>query len=464
VALVDALYAASGDGLLKLDPKTGRADPGFTLDEAGEWNDVLVVEDLLVASAGDRVVGIDRHTGKSLWKHEAAGGLRVNSLAAGGGKVFCLEGSAPEEAEASERRGEDAPAAALVGLDARTGDVVWRADGGTGRAALAYSEEHDIVLLGFAAYRGADGSVLRGGRAVDVPNILHGDTLYTQHKKGYNEGTNPGAYDLLTGETRKSRHPITGAEILWYFARSHGCGDIVGSHNLLLFRSSSAAYYDISNDGGVTQLVGFRSSCVPSMIAADGIVSSPNLSSCACNYPVFTPLALIHDPEAEAWSHYKVSNTPEVNQAYREAPGFVKRVGLNFGAPGDRRTEEGTLWLDYPSIGGWSFDIPVTTDPESPEWFRYHSSRVTEGEGLTWVQASGARDLRSITMGLRGEEPHSYTVRVYYAEPVGDDEMALCGRVDETKGVRAGGELKWTFGAGKMVCGIELVEGAGGQG
>ena len=30
----------------------------------------------------------------------------------------------------------------------------------------------------------------------------------------------------------------------------------------------------------------------------------------------------------------------------------IQRIGLNLGAPGDRMTEAGTLWLDYPVVGG----------------------------------------------------------------------------------------------------------------
>ena len=32
--------------------------------------------------------------------------------------------------------------------------------------------------------------------------------------------------------------------------------------------------------------------------------------------------------------------------------GAVRRVGINFGAPGNRKADDGTLWLEYPSVGG----------------------------------------------------------------------------------------------------------------
>jgi len=40
----------------------------------------------------------------------------------------------------------------------------------------------------------------------------------------------------------------------------------------------------------------------------------------------------------------------------------VRSVGINFGAPGDRRADDGTLWLEYPIVGGSSPNVPVTID------------------------------------------------------------------------------------------------------
>jgi PAS domain S-box-containing protein len=42
----------------------------------------------------------------------------------------------------------------------------------------------------------------------------------------------------------------------------------------------------------------------------------------------------------------------------------IRTVGINFGAPGDRMADNGTLWLEYPRVGGPSPDIPVSINPE----------------------------------------------------------------------------------------------------
>jgi hypothetical protein len=458
--MADAVYIADGQTLRKLSAETGKTDAGFRFDRQAEWQHLLVTGDTLIAAAGRDIFGIDRGNGRTLWARQTDEGRRFSDLAAGGGHVYCLEAEPPAAKDAQKRRGKKtSPKAALTARNLGDGKTAWSQPVSFLSSAIAYAAPRDIVLLGSAAFSGKDGRMLRNGRPASDPLILHGDTLYTQHKKGYNDGRSAGAIDLLTGRPKMAPHPITGTDVLWYFARSHGCSRIMGGEHVLTFRSATTAYYDLSIDGGVTQLVGFRSFCrTGSLIPADGVLNAPNLSACACEYPIYTPMGLVHDPDADAWSHYKISNTPEVNHAYRDAPGHVRRLGLNFGAPGDRRGPGGTLWLDYPSVGGWSFDIPVKTDPPRPEWFQHHASRVVAGGGLKWVQASGSRVLRSVTIDLKGDKPRSYTVRVQYAEPVGDERGNLRGSVVQHRGVKAGRELQWKFAPGKWVCGIEIIE------
>jgi hypothetical protein len=96
----------------------------------------------------------------------------------------------------------------------------------------------------------------------------------------------------------------------------------------------------------------------------------------------------------------------------------VVRLGINLGAPGDRLAEGGTLWLDYPSVGGQSPDIPTSVQPESVRWFRHHASRFY-GEVPGWIVASGAEGLESLTLTLAEADvpAQHYTVRLYFAEP-----------------------------------------------
>ena len=115
-------------------------------------------------------------------------------------------------------------------------------------------------------------------------------------------------------------------------------------------------------------------------------------------------------------------------------------MGINLGAPGDRLDDHGTLWLDFPSVGGPSPSVPIAVEPEEPEWFAHHSSWV-RGDGLKWVAASGAEGIRSARITLAGRltkwrrehptvlsrwlarkkrpksPPRCYTVRLHFVEP-----------------------------------------------
>src|SRR5262249_49491773 len=94
-----------------------------------------------------------------------------------------------------------------------------------------------------------------------------------------------------------------------------------------------------------------------------------------------------------------------------------KRVGINLGAPGDRKDEGGTLWLEYPSVGGKSPAVPIKVAPVNAQWFRRHESAV-KGGGLKWVAASGVKGVESIYVGLSKQPTKAtYTVRLHFLEP-----------------------------------------------
>ena len=98
--------------------------------------------------------------------------------------------------------------------------------------------------------------------------------------------------------------------------------------------------------------------------------------------------------------------------------GVVRRVGINLGAPGNRKADDGTLWLEFPAVGGPAARPRITTSPANPDWFRRHSSQV-QSDGPSWVGASGARGLRSLSITLaRDPAPaRPYTVRLTFMEP-----------------------------------------------
>jgi hypothetical protein len=373
------------------------------------------------------LVVFHRHTGKQLWSRDADYSFRHNCLAVASGKVFLIDGLSPKKMEVLRRRGiHDDSQPRLWALEATTGKAVWSTDQDLFGTFLNYSTDYDVLLQGgsfnrdrakdevprgLVAYRGEDGRVLWKDLqiAYDGPCLLWKDKIITNGNQGFQ-------LELRTGKR-------TG----WTYRRMYGCNSIVGSQNLLTFRSGAAGFCDLVHNSGTGNLGGFKSSCTSNLIVADGVLSAPDYTrTCTCAYQNQTSLAWVPMPEAELWTFND-----------RQPEGLSERIGINLGAPGDRRDADGTLWLEYPQIGGPSPPVGVTTIPEKPAYFSHHTSRLS-GEGLRWVAASGAEGIESIRIALGQQESagdkategkqaspselatsrrHSCQVRLYFSEP-----------------------------------------------
>lgn len=351
------------------------------------------------ASGSRRLVVFDRRTGKKLWSRDARMNFRHNNIAIGNGKVFCLDGMT--HSKLSSVKGvkvEDRPV--FYALDLRTGREIWRSEEHAFGTFVNYSADHDIVVQagsqyrdrakdevgkGMVAFRGSDGKVLwKSDVAYGGPCLLWRDKILTNGGGGF-------ALDMKTGKQ-------TG----WTYKRMYGCNTAIGSEHLLTFRSGAAGFFDLANDSGTGNLGGFRSSCTNNLIVANGVLNAPDYTrTCSCAYQNQTSLALIHMPEAEFWTYGAQSK-----------PG---QTGINFGAPGDRRAANGTLWLDVPNVGGPSQSAPVSIEPKDVKVFRVHSSTVS-GE-LNWVASSGIKGVRRVTVKV--EPDKTCSVQLHFVEPDG---------------------------------------------
>ncbi|MCK5804157.1 MAG: PQQ-binding-like beta-propeller repeat protein [Lentisphaeria bacterium] len=385
-----------------------------------------------------RIMGLNRQTGDVLWQQVAKYGFPQKAIAVGNGKVFCIDRVEIDRDEFLARRGTPQPSQPSVrAFDARSGKQLWAVDRDVTGYQLMYCPDQDILIqpsshdpdppswsrkkrlqwVRLIAYRGTDGTVLwdnklelerSSGRHRMWWNwFVHKDTIivesyYDTHADFY-------GFDLHTGKQKTRHSALTGTTVPWGFRRRGGCTKNLCSENLVFFRSSTAGYYDAESDAGTVNLAGFRTGCKNSLIPGAGILNAPNYASgCTCNYPVFTALALVHMPSVESWA----------TSTYTWDGARVKRIGINLGAPGDHRAKNGTLWLDYPSVGGESPDIPVAVTPAKPRWFYRHSARMRGGE-LPWVAASGAEGLSKVTLTLCKAGTASvarYTVRLCFAE------------------------------------------------
>jgi outer membrane protein assembly factor BamB len=480
------------------------------------------------ASGSKMLVAMDRHSGEVLWRRSAEHSFRHNAIAIAAGKIFCIDGMSETKLATLRRRGLNYNHKhTLYALDARTGELIWQANEGIFGTWLAYSTEHDVLLeassrsgdraidepdKGMTAYRGSDGNVLwRTDDKYKGPPILYHDRVITQ-TGGDSDSAAAEAkvFDLLSGKYVTRVHPMTGETIPWTWVRFKGCNTAIAGENLLTFRSASGAFVDLTKGQGTASIGGFKSGCTSNLIIANGVLNAPDYTrTCTCSYQNQASLALIHMPEVGYWTFDYFLKPSESTP--------VKQVGINFGAPGNRYTENGTLWLEYPSVGGPSPDIPVRAMYENPQWFRYHSSRV-EGKN-NWITASGVTGLREVAVRMfiqpgknpkivdafdkhiekiptwseeqiKGafEQPRPYTVRLFFAETEKDeigrrlfnvsiqDQQVLqafdivkeAGGINrpvvkEFKGINVKDDLRITLTpaaesqAGPLLCGIEII-------
>ena len=335
----------------------------------------------------------------------------------------------------------------------------------------------DEVGKGLAVFEGATGRLIwHRDEDYGGPPLLYPDKIVTQ-------GT---AYDLWTGATKQRTHPLTGQPLRWEFSRNYGCNTAIGCLNLITFRSAAAGYFDLANDGGTGNWGGFRSSCTANLIVADGLVNAPDYTrTCTCSYQNQCSLALLPMPEVETWTFNAIPSSGQ----------RVERMGVNFAAPGDRRADDGTLWLDYPSVGGPSPDVPLVLVGERLEYERVHSSLLPRGQ-LPWVFASRVRGVRHMRLRLASREEAgntlaTYDVRLYWRDLTpadlsgsgidirlqgqspgdkcsvrADPDAAGGGVIQEWSGVQVGEFLDLDMdmapppGADPMLCGVQVIRQA----
>jgi hypothetical protein len=365
-------------------------------------------------ASSSRLAVLNRLTGKVLWTIAAKSGFRHNGICIGGDRLYCIDRVSGPEISRLKRRGENnANEPRLLAFDLATGKQLWSTENDVFGTWLSYSAERDVLVeagrvagdtisdepKGMRAYRADSGLALWENKALNGPAMLHHDTILMAGK----------ACDLLTGAPKMREHPISGEPVEWTWSRNYGCNTPMASEHLLTFRSGAAGYFDFCNDGGTGNFGGFRSSCSNNLIVAGGLLTAPDYTrTCICSYQNQTSIALVPMAEVETWTSFG----PQMPKQP------VRRLGINLAAPGDRKADDGTLWLEYPSVAGNSPAVEVKIEPGEVEWFRRHSSQV-EGGGLSWVAASGAKGLNSLQVKLAEPDAaaRQYTVRLHFLEP-----------------------------------------------
>ncbi len=431
VSMEDRVFAMEKEVILELNAADGKVVREYPVraekqgEEAPIWGSIRVSGDYLVATAvplaletddkrkggvlntghgsGSRLMEVyNRRTGELLWERKAKFNFRHNNITVSADRIYCIDRLTEKKEKLLARRGlEFKGEPVLYALDLETGEVVWERREDVFGTFLNYSREHDALLQAGSAYRdrakdetGRGMMVLRGrdGRLIwHDEDIEYGGPCLLWRDKILTNGAGGFGIELMTGKK-------TG----WDYTRTYGCNTAIGSENLLTFRSGSAGFFDLAGNSGTGNLGGFKSSCTANLIVADGVLNAPDYTrTCVCAYQNQTSLALVHMPEAEVWTY--------------GAQLGKGGLGINFGAPGDRRSAEGTLFLEYPLVGGKSVKVKLEVKGEELRYERMHASLVKGGDAAPdWLGASvveGAEQIM-IETGKTG----AARVRLYFAD------------------------------------------------
>ncbi len=368
-------------------------------------------------TASKELMILDRFSGKKLWSIPANHGFLHNAVIAGDGILYCLD-KLPQNLETKlKRRGQPQPSGSrLLYLDIKTGDILSEDTTDIFGSWLGYSSEYKLLLQANRPSR--DMLTGEAGRRMIVYNIESKEILwdkpvfYTNPPiiSGDKIYTNGEGFSLMTGEPIYERDLITGEEVRWNFKREYGCGYVVASEHLLTFRSASAGFINLDVFEGTGSLGGFKAGCSANLIVANGVLNSPDYTrTCQCPYQNQTSLALINMPWMTYWT----------NSNYKWSGKQIKQLGLNLNAPGDRTSDDNTLWLEFPYVAGASPEVPVKID--TIDYFEIRKDPISiTSKNTPWISSSSIGGIRSMEITLSKEsvdEEAYYSVHLYFSEP-----------------------------------------------
>ena len=403
------------------------------------------------------IFAFHRTTGKLLWQCTLKRSVSPTAVVADGRKVYVLDRTGGAKYEAARRRGAGGEtASALKALDLATGKVLWTQAGipsawkalmRSGGVIVAYPNPAEAAAddgdKGVGVYACADGKPLwsldtlkgvsetgRGGTMRHT--FIVGETLFM-----------PWAFDLRTGKEKLlETNPLSGEPDRFDVSGKNFCGTFAAAKDLLIYRSASTGFVEISRDSGSYWLPESRPSCWISTIPAGGMVLAPEgYSSCICPYNYKTSLAMIPVERHENWSVYLAGGRRwgkgmkakgGKGKKKSSPPGAVvanvRTLRVNFNAPGDQMDADGRMWLAWPRPVDPKrvyFIQPVPVQQEAKAaGFRLNSDYHPIANTKTpWLYTSGLAGPLKFTVRLSEGQAARYNVSLYFAEtedgPVG---------------------------------------------
>lgn len=315
----DSVFLRNGDRCFRIDTATGKVKatyetPKHPNGEPGVWGYIACEDGVLFGSTANEshivrhaYIRADAHmqrqfsestslfaydidSGKRLWQYKPKESIRHNAVAIGAGRVHLIDRALAVDdllSRAPARRGEPPktpakghPTGQLITLDMKTGDRIWDNDKDVFGTALAFSQEHDTLLMFYQPTSFRLPSEV-GGRIA----AFHAGGGYRLWEKKVSYRTRP----LINGETIVA-HPSalnlkTGEPVAMQVPKSYGCGQLSGSRNLLMFRSGTLGYYDFTRKAGTENYGGIRPGCWINALPVGGLVLVPDASAgCRCSY------------------------------------------------------------------------------------------------------------------------------------------------------------------------------------
>ena len=481
-ATKDRIFHFLGEECFELDAATGETLAIHRLPEDADqgehvWGYIAVQDDILFGTATvreeiearsrrrgkatidatDSIFAIDLKTGKHLWTY-TGNTISHHTIAIGPEQVYFIDSSITsqqrqeildqdkselvnlkgEDRDRAEERLKEADVRMATALDLHTGEKEWAqavdvtdcSDIGIGGGKLTLMYSDGVLILCGANANGHYWQQFVAGEfkrrrlvalsADDGYKLWSKDANYRNRPNIINDQVlaEPWMYDLHTGDIRMRPHPITGKEEPWSIIRTgHHCGMLTGCDSgMLMFRSGYTGFYDLEEDAGTRHFAGHRLGCWINAIPANGLVMIPEASAgCVCQFSIASTIVLEPREAERPWAIYSAvgAKTP------------VQHMAINLGAPGDRKADDGTIWLSYPRYAAYketSLDVKLDLKQQFAEGgdFKDINEEFTNvtGTDTPWVYTSWAEGLTSLTLPLLGEEddPATYTIRLHFAE------------------------------------------------
>ena len=321
----DGLFLRTDNRCIQLDLNTGKKiaeflTPTTEKDKNRAWGYLAYQNGLLFGSVSNeehrvspryersklypestKLFVFDVKTKKMKWEYAAKNSIRNNTIAVGTKSVYLVDRKiAKQDRIDNPRRGgqrlpkmkpNEQPSGLLLSMNVDSGKINWKKKKEIFGTQLSVSNEFDVLVMNYlgqnhnffalpseiggrlAAFDSKTGERLWDKKAkYRTRPLINGSTIYTQE----------GAWYLKNGET-----------VPFKLNRSYGCGQITASKHMMLFRSATLGYLDLTRDAGVENYGGIRLGCWINAIPAGGLVLVPDGSAkCKCSYQMKAWFAL----------------------------------------------------------------------------------------------------------------------------------------------------------------------------